>query len=382
MRLLSVITSLNPAHGGPVACAVQLQRNSTKLGHTFDIATLDNPNCPWINKLPFTPACLGKPGRDTTILQPALINFLKREQPKYDGIILHGIWTFPNVAMRLAWDKRLPYAVFSHGMLDPYFIKNFPLKHIKKSLYYRLIAAPVLKNAHAVFFTCDEERRLASTGYHPVVGRRLVVRYGIDRPSVDLSHYQGRLAPLKQQLAGKDVVLFLGRVHPKKGCDLLIRGVSSLASKYPDLHLVLAGPGGTGLVSKLKEQAQRGGVSDRISWVGPAYREEKWFLYNLANAFILPSHMENFGMAVAEALSQGVPVLISNKVNIFDAILRADAGFVAPDTADGAASLLERWLTCSTPRRNELRINARQLFYDQFEAIHTSEDVIRVFQSA
>jgi glycosyltransferase involved in cell wall biosynthesis len=349
--------------------------------HTFDIATLDSPSCPWIKRLPFAPVCLGKPDRDTTILQPALVNFLKREQPRYDGIILHGIWTFPNVAMRLAWDRRIRYAVFSHGMLDPYFIRNFPLKHIKKSLYYRLIAAPVLKNAHAVLFTCDEERRLANTGYRPVVGRRLVVRYGIDRPLVDSSRYQGRLLPLKQQLAGKDILLFLGRIHPKKGCDLLIRAMSSLASKYPDLHLVIAGPDETGLVSKFKEQAQQGGVSGRISWVGPTYGEEKWFLYHLARAFILPSHMENFGMTVAEALSQGVPALLSDKVNIFSSIVQREAGFCAPDTVQGTESLIERWCAFSQPERDRMAENSRRLFDSEFQAIHTTEDVISVFES-
>jgi glycosyltransferase involved in cell wall biosynthesis len=266
-------------------------------------------------------------------------------------------------------------------MLDPYFIKNFPFKHIKKASYYRLIAAPVLKQAHAVLFTCEEERCLANTSYRPVVGRRLVVRYGIDRPSVDVTRYQGRLLSLKQQLAGKDVVLYLGRIHPKKGCDLLIRAMASLAAKHPDLHLVMAGPDETGMVSKLKDQARNGGVQDRITWVGPTYDEGKWFLYHLANAFILPSHMENFGMTVAEALSQGVPVLLSDKVNIFSTVVHHEAGFCASDTVQGTVSLIERWRASPQSARERMANNARQLFDSEFQAAHTAEDVANVFQS-
>jgi glycosyltransferase involved in cell wall biosynthesis len=377
MRLLSVITSLNPAHGGPVECALQLQRNLTNLGHEFDIVTLDRPDAVWNRNLAFKPICLGK--HDDRRIEPALIKFLKIGQREYDGSVFHGIWTFPNVALRACWDRQHRYVVFPHGMLDPYFIKNFPFKHIKKASYYRLIAAPVLKRAHAVLFTCEEERRLAKTGYRPVVGRRLVVRYGIDRPSVDSSLYQGRLLVLKEQLADKDVVLFLGRIHPKKGCDLLIRAMSSMASKYPDLHLVMAGPDEVGLIEKLKDQARQGGVADRISWAGPVYGEEKWFLYHLANAFILPSHMENFGMTVAEALSQGVPVLLSNKVNIFSSIVQQEAGLSAPDTLAGTTSLFERWVKTSREMRLSMSANSRRLFENEFQAVYTATDVISVF---
>jgi glycosyltransferase involved in cell wall biosynthesis len=381
MKLMSIISTLNPAYGGPAECAVQLSKNVTGMGHSYDIVTLDNPDDAWISRLPFKPICLGKPGVRRNALLPDVVRFLKSHQAEYDGSILHGIWTMPNIAMRLAWDGSHRYVVFPHGMLDPYFIHNFPVKHIKKSLYYRTIAGPLLSNALATLFTCAEERRLANTSYRPIVGRRHVVRYGINPPPVDPNAYQGRLLSLKRELAGKEVFLFLGRIHPKKGCDLLIEAMETLANRYPRAHLIMAGPDETGLGAKLKKLSAKRNLNDRITWTGPVYGEERWFLYNIANVFILPSHMENFGMTVAESLSQGCPVLITDKINIFDSILDASAGFVDSDTLEGTVSLMEKWCSLPAPEREMMRGRARTLFEKQFRAIYTAEDVITVFET-
>jgi glycosyltransferase involved in cell wall biosynthesis len=380
MKLMSIITTLNPAHGGPVECATQLHKNMIAMGHSYDVVTLDSPDADWNARLPFTPIALGKKGHDHRMFEPELVRFLKRRQSEYDGTILHGIWTVPTVAMRIAWDGTHRYVVFPHGMLDPYFINNFPLKHVKKSLFYRLIAAPVLSNALATLFTCEEERRLANTSYKPVVGTRRVVRYGINPPVMDLSAYQGRLAELKQKLAGKDVLLYLGRIHPKKGCDLLIDAMARLAARYPAAHLIMAGPDQTGLGAKLEKLTLQKGLADRITWVGPVYGMERWFLYNLADVFILPSHMENFGMTVAESLSQRCPVLISDKVNIYGSILEHSAGFVDSDTLEGTVALIDRWCSLHAGERQAMCERAYQLFDRQFRASYTADDVVAVFQ--
>jgi glycosyltransferase involved in cell wall biosynthesis len=380
MKLMSVITTLNPAHGGPVECATQLNRNLTAKGHSYDLVTLDRPDAPWNKKLPFEPICLGRGSRSPDLLQPALLKFLKQNQSKYDGSIFHGIWTVPNVAMRFAWDGKHPYVVFSHGMLDPYFIHNFPIKHIKKSLFYRTIAAPMLSRAVATLFTCEEELRLANTSYRPTVGNRVVVRYGINPPTVVPAQYQGRLLPLKKMLQGKDVILFLGRIHPKKGCDMLIEAASRIANRFPQAHFVIAGPDETGSVAQLEKLASAHGVSSNITWTGPVFGEERWFLYNLASAFILPSHMENFGLTVAESLSQQRPVLISDKVNIYRSILKAGAGFVAQDTVEGTTRLLEQWCSLSIPERELMGACAKQLFDSEFQAKYTADDVLRAFE--
>ena len=118
-----------------------------------------------------------------------------------------------------------------------------------------------------------------------------------------------------------------------------------------------------------------------MSWVGPVYGEERWFLYNMADVFILPSHMENFGMTVAEALSQGCPVLITDKVNIYSYVVDGGAGFVESDTFDGTVALMERWCSLSKPEREAMRGRSYGLFDQQFRASYTADDVLAVFQA-
>ncbi len=381
MQILSAINSLNPADGGPVECVMQLQRNMMNLGHSLQVITCDGPDAPWNKNLPFGPIFIGrgdKPEKNPLRIASALSRVLN----DFDASLLHGIWTRQNIGFLRAWKGQTPYAVFPHGMLDPYFIKYFPFKHLKKAAYYKTICVPLLRDAHAVLFTCEEERRLANTSYKPIVGRRVVVRYGIDDPTFRLNNYRGRLTEWADTTSrGKDVVLYLGRIHPKKGCDLLIKAFAKAAEQDQSLHLAMVGPDAGGWTSQLKALAESLGVAHSISSLAPAYQYEKWFLYNIASVFILPSHMENFGMAVAESLSQCCPVLISDKVNIHASITRHNAGYVEVDTFDGTLALLRHWSTTPAEKRLVMKKNARQLFLNEFQAIQTAQDLLDVFQT-
>jgi glycosyltransferase involved in cell wall biosynthesis len=158
------------------------------------------------------------------------------------------------------------------------------------------------------------------------------------------------------------VLLFLGRIHEKKGCDLLIRAFARVAAAESSLHLLMAGPDQSGWVSSLQQLASDIGVSDRVSWPGMLGNESKWGALYSAEVFILPSHQENFGVAVAEALGCGVPVLISNKVNIWSDIEADGAGLVEDDTLAGTEALLRRWLALTADARARMGMQARDTF--------------------
>src|SRR5690606_25014299 len=136
-------------------------------------------------------------------------------------------------------------------------------------------------------------------------------------------------------LDGKKVVLSLGRLHPIKRCDLLIKAFSRCVKEYPNLHLIMAGPDVGAVANDLKKLASNLRVEADITWTGMLNSDEKWGAIAVADAFCLPSHHENFGIVVAEALACGKPVLISNKINIWREIESDNAGFVAEDTVDG-----------------------------------------------
>jgi glycosyltransferase involved in cell wall biosynthesis len=168
------------------------------------------------------------------------------------------------------------------------------------------------------------------------------------------------------QLQGKRLVLFLGRIHEKKGCDLLVEAFAIAAEQDDSLHLMLAGPDQTGLVPRLQALASAAGIAGRISWPGMLQGDIKWGAFHTAEVFALPSHQENFGIAVAEALGCGLPVLISDKVNIWREIAADGAGIVEPDTLQGTRQALQRWLALAPEQLTQYRERAASSFLRRF----------------
>ncbi len=164
----------------------------------------------------------------------------------------------------------------------------------------------------------------------------------------------------------------------KKGCDLLIDAFAQAASSDPALHLVMAGPDQSGLQARLAQRARALGIADRITWTGMVAGDLKWGAFRASEAFVLPSHQENFGIAVAEALACGVPVLISDKVNIWREIEADRAGLVAPDTLDGTRGLLRTWLALSEPEKQAMSARAARCFAERFEITEAAKSLIRV----
>ncbi len=161
------------------------------------------------------------------------------------------------------------------------------------------------------------------------------------------------------ELRNKRLLLFLGRLHEKKGCDLLIDAFAAVSRENPALHLVLAGPDAGGMQAALSRRAAALGLS-AITWTGMLRGDAKWGAFRAAEAFVLPSHQENFGIAVTEALACGVPVLISKRVNIWREIEQDNAGLVDDDTAAGTQRLLRRWLALAPAERSAMATRAEK----------------------
>jgi glycosyltransferase involved in cell wall biosynthesis len=138
----------------------------------------------------------------------------------------------------------------------------------------------------------------------------------------------------------------------------------------------MAGPDETGWRPELEALANRLGVSTRIHWTGPLYGAAKWGALCGAVAFVLPSHQENFGIAVAEALGCGTPVLISNKVDIWREIETAGAGFVGPDTLEGTEVVLGKWLKMTETQKSQTAQAGQVLFRNKFDVAQTGPTLI------
>jgi glycosyltransferase involved in cell wall biosynthesis len=366
MKLLHVLSSANPDGGGPVEGVLRRGLHLHELGHRVEIVTLDDPNLDFVREFPLNIHALG-PSRGRYRYNRRLVPWLRIHAAEYDAVIINGLWQYHSFAAgRILKKMGLPYFVFAHGMLDPWFKRTYPLKHLKKWLYWPWADYRVLRDARAVLFTSEEERLQARRSFWLYRAEEVVVAYGTTPPPENSAKLREHFLAVHPSLQGRRVMLFLSRIHEKKGCDLLIEAFARVASIDRDLQLVMAGPDQTGWVARLKSLAQQHGVAERITWPGMLKGELKWGAFCSAEVFTLPSHQENFGIAVAEALGCGLPVLISDKVNIWREIRSHQAGLVAPDTLAGTERLLREWLSLSPAERRAMGESARGLFRRRF----------------
>ncbi|HWY40818.1 MAG TPA: glycosyltransferase [Chthoniobacterales bacterium] len=376
LKVLQLVHTLDPSVGGVAAAVVSLSRGIASRGHKIDIVVLDDSASPWLVDFGLPVHALGV-GLTSYRYSPKLSPWLKEHGGNYDHVIINGIWQYLSFA---AWRRYagspIPYFVFPHGMLDPWFKETFPLKHLKKWLYWPWTDYRVLRDAAAVIFTSEEERLLAHKSFWLYRARERVSPLGVESPPpVSPQSREGFFARFPQ-LRNKRVLLFLGRLHPKKGCDILIDAFGQIADD--SLALVLAGPDQVGWQSELQRHVDNLNLGDRVVFPGMLQGETKQAALTVADAFILPSHQENFGMAVVEALAMGLPVLISNRINIWREVDQDGAGYVESDDFSGTVRLLNRWIAAPQNVRDGMRANARRCFEQRFEINKSVDSLLQI----
>jgi glycosyltransferase involved in cell wall biosynthesis len=381
MRILHIVGSINPAAGGPTE-AIRMIIHYRPPGYEAEVVTLDSPEAPFLNDFPFKVHALGGPRKHW--FSPRLIPWLVANRERFDGILVHGLWEYTGLAALVALGGRKPYMVFTHGMLDPYFRRRYPLKHLKKWLYWVPVQYWVLRAANRVLFTTDLERDLATKSFWLWHWDSMVVSYGADPqlPQIDQLKpaFFARCPELDPLDETQHYLLFLGRIDPKKGCDLLLKAFAAIAPKHPNLRLIMAGPDAKGWRKDLQAIADAGGVGNRVHWPGMLRGDAKWGAFAACEAFILPSHQENFGIAVAEALACGRPVLISDQVNIAPEIAADGCGLVEPDTFEGTLRLLRRWLALTPADREKMTEQAHATFSTRYDMRRNSAFILRTFE--
>jgi glycosyltransferase involved in cell wall biosynthesis len=382
LRLLHVLPSANPGTGGPLEGVRQRGLRLQQLGHSVELLTLDDPQENFVAAFPLRVHALG-PSATGYRYNRRLVPWLRARAQDFDAVVINGIWQYHSFgSWRALRRSGVPYFVFTHGMLDPWFKQEYPIKHLKKWLYWPWSDYRVLRDAQAVLFTSEEERLAARRSFWLYKAREHVIAYGTTEPPGNAEHLRQQFLSAHPQLKDRRILLFLGRIHVKKGCDLLIRAFASACIEQPNLRLVIAGPDSTGWVASLRVLAQQLGVLDLITWSGMLQGAAKWGAFYSAEAFVLPSHQENFGIAVAEALSCGVPVLISDKVNIWREVEDHEAGLIASDTEQGTRDLLLNWLALPPERRSAMRANARALFERRFTVDAMATELLGVVRAA
>lgn len=277
-----------------------------------------------------------------SFIAPGLAAALARRVREFDLVHAHMLWAFPGiVASRLARLHGVPYVVTPHGSLDPWSLAQ--RKWMKRAF---LIAAEnrTLRRAALVHYTADAERDSVPPYLRSL--RSAVVPNVID-PSDE------------PRTPGDDVVI-LGRIHLMKGFDVLVPAFREVVTARPAARLVIAGPDEGGYRAEVERMIDAAGIRAAVTFTGHLDAAARTRLLASAGLLVQPSYRENFGMAVGEAMAQGVPVVVSDRVNICDDVRRADAGLVVPrDAAALARAIVE--LLADPARRARMGEHGRRL---------------------
>ena len=389
MKLLHVITTMDPLSGGPCQgirnSDSELRKNN---GVIREVVSLDDPEADFLGKDEFLIHALGEgkgPWRYNTRLYPWLMENI----PRFEVIVINGLWLYSTYAtwkaMRdlaiLANKNNQPVKlpkmfVMPHGMLDPYFQRapERRLKALRNWFYWHVIESRVINDAYGLLFTCEIELQLARetfTNYHPK--KEINVSYGIINPPPYLQSMELAFRERVKSLANEAYWLFISRVNEKKGVDLLIKAYSRLldasaGTKKVIPKLVIAGPGlETSFGRKMRQLVwDKKELQKSVFFTGMLAGDAKWGAFYGSEAFILPSHQENFGIAVAEALACGKPVLISDQINIWREIEHENGGIVAKDTLEGVSWMLNKWIDMSKIEKRKMAGNALKTFKKNF----------------
>jgi glycosyltransferase involved in cell wall biosynthesis len=325
LRILHVIGDLAPASGGPAKAGFEMARALARRGHDVSIYTTDfgQPDAAREQmregvRVRLFPLQAPRIWLASWPMRRALAEDL----PGFDLLHLHSLYLFHDwAAGTLARRIAKPYLVRPHGSLDPYIHRRHRLK---KAIFDLWFQNRVLAGASAIHYTAEEEMRLAQPFVQGAPG--VVIPNGLDPADYARLPPRGSFRARHPEIGDRQILLFLGRINFKKGLDILAKAVGRLARE--DLHLVIAGPDG-GYLAETRRFVAEAGIAGRTTFTGMLAGGEKLAAFADAALFLLPSYSENFGIAVVEAMACGLPVLISDQVNIWREVVADGAGQAA-----------------------------------------------------
>lgn len=352
MRILHVISDLDPAAGGPPMVVSRLAAAQADLGHEVHLVIYDTPAVndqidQELRKIPGGARLIlhrvPEPNRLELITASAAKRELTRLASMVDVFHLQGIWDpILRAASIVARKAGKPYVLAPHGMLDPWALSERPTKkRVALALgYRRMITHAALLHAHSAYEAECLEKGQHGRAFNPHVE---VVPNGVFlnefRPAPEKGAYYG----IHPELQNQPFILFLARLHEVKGLDILADAFAQILPDLPTTRLVIAGPD-FGMKNALIEQVRRLGIADRVHLVGPQYGRDKLAALHDAAVFCLPSKHESFGMSVCEAMICSTPVVISENCHFPD-VATAGAGIIVRREATAVATALREVLS-------------------------------------
>lgn len=347
MRILQIIPSISLVYGGPSQMVLGLSAALASQGIDVTIITTDSNGD--IGQIPLD-VPLNQPIKQNGYqiiyfrcspfrrykFSLSLLQWLNQNARQFDLAHIHALFSpVTTLAATIARYHNLPYIIRPCGMLDP---ADLHKKKRLKQIYAALLERPNLAGAAAIHFTSKEEARISERFGLGITGKMPVPQDLIIPLGVTASLFTKRLR--ESQVP---IILFMSRIEPKKGLDLLIPALESILASGIEFQFILAGsnPQDADYETQIKVQIQNSSLAKYTTITGFVSGDRKNELLTNADLFVLPSYYENFGIAVAEAMAAGVPVAISDRVHIAEDIRQAEAGWVGPLEVEAIASSIK-----------------------------------------
>ena len=379
MKIVHVVSHISRRAAGVGEVVRELAKAQAGLGLDVSIVTLrdgwfeqDAPNDPLVRVLgarPLGPSRIG--------FSKSLEGMICRECVTGSIIHSHGVWMYPQLAARRAAEKTgTPLVVSPHGMLEGWALEN---GSSLKRLAWVCWEAAAFHRAAMIHVTNETEAEsVRKITRNPNV---VVIPPGVHTPAPVAAEDRRLLKDRLESIDGFRVLLFLSRLHRKKGLDLLIDAWRKLISDFPHWKLVIAGPEGDGSGANALATVRQSGISESVSFVGEASRRECGVLLELADVFVLPTRSENFGMVVAESLAAGRPVLTTTETP-WGEIESVGCGWIVSPTLEDVTAGLRRAMSLSRDQLRAMGDAGRHWVTEQFTWRSTAERMVEAYVAA
>ncbi len=344
-RWLEVVSHTDPKYGGLSATVPALGRRvAYEGGFNISLAAFTAPDENFQprgytkEQLSFWPV-----SRKPWLRNQPLRASFEEQLRQVDGIHVHGLWEQSTaIAARTAQTLKVPYIVSAHGMLEPWALAT---KRLKKFVYAHLVERRNVAGAaclHAL--TYAEANHFVRFGARSPIA---IIPNGVDIPRLkDPNLFLNRFTAV----AGKRMILFLARLHQKKGLDILLEAWATVSKNFPDAHLVLAGPDSDGTEAKLKHFIDQHNLQSTVLFTGMLQGNLKWSALAAAECFVLPSYSEGLSVSVLEAMGMGVPVIVTEPCNMPEVVHFHTGWEIQPERRQLTSALAD--LLSNSPRQN------------------------------
>jgi glycosyltransferase involved in cell wall biosynthesis len=384
MKILHVASDLSPRQGGPAKLAPEMCRVLARRGHEVALYTT-NFDVDGVLDVPLERPVMagGYTTRYFPVSWPRRWKFsrplgeaIRADVAGFDIVHIHNLYLYHTwVTAHYCRRYGIPYLISPHGTLDPFIRRR---SRLKKAIYHGLIEQRNLNRAAAIHYTAQFEMDLAHRAVS-IKAPGVVAPLGLELQDYLELPRPGAFRRRFPEIGGDRIILFLSRINFKKGLDLLAKSFGILARQRDDVRLVIAGPDNDGYGGQVRQWLSEAGVLSRTVFTGMLTGEDKLAALADADLFVLPSYSENFGIAIIEAMACGLPVVISNRVNIWREIAGAGAGVVVDCDVQSLAEALLKLLDDPEGRR-EIGAKGRRLVEATFVWDKVAAQMIGLYQ--